>query len=436
MRKTLIVAQSEFITLVRTKAFLVGVVLMPVMMVASILLVRATRDSTDGKDRTFAFVDYTGVIGEPLTAVAALYNASGPAAAEAGLSRQGPRFVPVEIKPDGRSPDDLRLELSDRVRKQEFFAFVELPAGIVDPAAGARIRYYSDHPSYNALPQWLRATVNAVVLNERFRQAAVDRALVVRLTKQAPVEELGLFERAAGGGIKPAEEVDAARAYGVPVAVLALMYITIMSSAPQMLNSVIEEKMSRISEVLIGSVTPFQLMMGKLAGGAAASILLSAIYISGGLAIAQYWGGYATAVTPAIVGWFLLFLVLALLIFGSLFVAIGAACNDLKDSQNMMTPIMLLVMLPMFTAGSVLRAPDGTLALALSMVPTAAPFLMLLRIALRPGPPMWQVLLSVVFMIVTVVVVVWGAGKIFRTGLLMQGKSATIPEMLRWLKAR
>jgi ABC-2 type transport system permease protein len=436
MRKTLIVAQSEFITLVRTKAFLVGVVLMPVMMVASILLVRATKDSTDGKDRTFAFVDYTGVIGEPLTEVAALYNASSPAAAEAGLSRQGPRFVPVEIKPDGRSPDDLRMELSDRVRKQEFFAFVELPAGIVDPAAGARIRYYSDHPSYNALPQWLRTTVNAVVLNERFRQASVDRALVVRLTKQAPIEELGLFERAAGGAVKPAEEVDAARAYGVPVAVLALMYITIMSSAPQMLNSVIEEKMSRISEVLIGSVTPFQLMMGKLAGGAAASILLSAIYISGGLAIAQYWGGYASSVTPAIVGWFLLFLVLALFIFGSLFVAIGAACNDLKDSQNMMTPIMLLVMLPMFTAGSVLRAPDGTLALALSMVPTAAPFLMLLRIALQPGPPLWQVLVSVVLMIVTVVVVVWGAGKIFRTGLLMQGKSATIPEMLRWVKAR
>ena len=70
------------------------------------------------------------------------------------------------------------------------------------------------------------------------------------------------------------------------------------------------------------------------------------------------------------------------------------------------------------------------------MVPTAAPFQMLLRIALQPGPPLWQVLVSVVLMIVTVVVVVWGAGKIFRTGLLMQGKSATIPEMLRWVRAR
>ena len=134
--------------------------------------------------------------------------------------------------------------------------------------------------------------------------------------------------------------------------------------------------------------------------------------------------------------WFLLFLTLALFIFGSLFIAIGAACNDLKDSQNMMTPVMLLVMVPVFTAGSVLRAPDGTMATVLSLVPTAAPFLMLLRISLRPGPPMWQVAVSVIIMACTALVLVWAAGKIFRTGLLMQGKSATFAEMARWVTAK
>jgi ABC-2 type transport system permease protein len=166
-------------------------------------------------------------------------------------------------------------------------------------------------------------------------------------------------------------------------------------------------------------------------------MVLSAIYIAGGLIVVQYWGGgYASAVTGAIVAWFLLFLTLALFIFGSLFIAIGAACNDLKDSQNMMTPVMLLVMVPMFTAGSVLRAPDGTMATILSLVPTAAPFLMLLRISLQPGPPIWQIAVSVIIMTCTAVAVVWAAGKVFRTGLLMQGKSATIAEMLRWVTAK
>jgi ABC-2 type transport system permease protein len=433
VRKTLIVAQSEFATLVRSKAFIISVILMPLVMALSIFLVRTTKDTTDYKDRTFAFVDYSGVIGEPLKAVAEMYNSS-TGQAPAPMVRKGARFIPMEVKLGGRNPDDVRLELSERVRREEIFAFVEFPRELVDPASSAPIKYYSDHPSYNALPQWLRATVNAIVLNERFRQASVDRALVVKLTRQAPMEELGLVERARSGELKEAQQVDPARAYGIPVAVLMLMYITVMSSAPQLLNSVIEEKMSRISEVLIASVTPFQLMMGKLIGGVAVSTLLAAIYMTGGLAVAQYWGGYASAVTPAILLWFLLFLVMSIFIFGSLFVAIGAACNDLKDSQGMMTPVMVLVMLPMFTWASVLRAPDGTMATVLSLIPTAAPFLMMLRISLQPGPPAWQIAASVLLMAGTGIVVVWAAGRIFRTGLLMQGKSATLAEMLRWVR--
>jgi ABC-2 type transport system permease protein len=436
MPKTLIVAQSEFATLVRSKAFIVSIVLMPVVMVLSVVLMRATKNATDGKDRTFAVVDYTGALGEPLVAVAQVLNAGSGDLVDPQAPRTTPRFIAVEVKPDGRAPDDLRLELSDRARREELFAFVELPENLLDPDAKAQIRYYSNHPSYNALPIWLRATVNGIVLNERFRRASIDRALVARLTRQAPVENLGLFERDTVGSVKQAEEVDQVRAQGVPLAMLVLMYITVMSSAPQLLNSVIEEKMSRISEVLMGAITPFQLMMGKLIGSVGVSVLLAAIYIAGGLVVAQYWGGYASAVTPGALAWFTLFLVMAGLIFGSIFIAIGAACNDLKDTQSMATPAMVLVMLPMFTWMSVLRAPDGMTAAVLSLVPTAAPFLMMLRISLRPGPPAWQIALSIALMAGTVVLAIWAAGKIFRTGLLMQGKSATMTEMLRWVRAK
>jgi ABC-2 type transport system permease protein len=436
MRKILIVAQSEFGTLVRSKAFIVSLVAMPLVMALSVVLMRATKNATDGKDRTFAVVDYTGVLVEPLVAVAQVLNAGSGDLTDPQAPRTTARFIPVEVKPDGRSPDDLRLELSDRVRREELFAFVEVPADILDPASKAQIRYHSDHPSYNALPIWLRATVNGIVLNERFRRASIDRALVARLTRQAPVENLGLFTRESAGNLKQAEAVDQVRAQGVPLAMLVLMFVTVMSSAPQLLNSVIEEKMSRISEVLMGAITPFQLMMGKLLGSVAVSVLLAAIYIGGGLVVAQYWGGYASAVTAGALGWFILFLVMSGLIFGSIFIAIGAACNDLKDTQSMATPAMVLVMLPMFTWMSVLRAPDGMTALVLSLIPTASPFLMMLRISLQPGPPAWQIALSLLVMAVTVVVAIWAAGKIFRTGLLMQGKSATMTEMLRWVRAK
>jgi len=244
-----------------------------------------------------------------------------------------------------------------------------------------------------------------------------------------------LFERDASGRVKPAEKVDDARAFLVPAAVLFLMFITIMTSGPALLNSVIEEKMSRISEVLMGSVTPFQLMFGKLLGSVSVSLLLSAIYVAGGLAAAYFWGGFATAVTPSLLAWFVLFLVMSILMFGSVFIAVGAACSDLKDSQGMMTPVMMLLMVPIFMWMPVLKAPDGTMATVMSLVPTAAPFLMMLRISLAPGPPGWQIALSAVLMAVTTVAAVWAAARIFRVGILMQGKTASLGEMMRWVRA-
>ena len=435
MRKIFIVAETEFGTLVRSKAFVVGILLMPVMMVLSIGLVRATKNVSDDKDRTFAIVDYTGVLAEPLVAVAKLFDPGSTLGAERPGGPAASRFIPVAVSPVGRQRDELRLELSDRVRRGELFAFVEFPENVIDPGGTAEIRYYSDHPSYAALPAWLRAAANGVIVNERFRRASIDRGLVTRLMKPAPVETLGLVARDASGRINPAAAVDAARAYGLPAAVLFLMYVTIMSSAPQLLNSVIEEKMSRISEVLIGSVTPFELMFGKLLGSVSVSLVLAVVYMAGGLAGAHYWGGYASAVTPRLLAWFLAFLVMAILMFGSMFIAVGAACSDLKDSQGMMTPVMILMMVPVFMWYPVMRAPDGTMAMLLSLVPTAAPFLMMLRISLEPGPPGWQIAVSAALMAATTVLAIWAAARIFRTGLLMQGKTASVAEMLRWVRA-
>jgi ABC-type Na+ efflux pump permease subunit len=182
-------------------------------------------------------------------------------------------------------------------------------------------------------------------------------------------------------------------------------------------------------------VTPFELMMGKLLGSGLVSLLLAGIYLAGGIGVAHHWG-YGSVITPGLLALFLVFLVLALLIFGSVFIAIGSACSDLKDAQNMMTPAMLLLMVPALTWFSVARAPDSSMSFALSMIPTAAPFLMLMRIAVPPGPPLWQVLLSIGLTALTVVAAIFAAGKIFRTGLLMQGKAATPAEMWRWVRAR
>jgi len=123
------------------------------------------------------------------------------------------------------------------------------------------------------------------------------------------------------------------------------------------------------------------------------------------------------------------------LIFGSVFVAIGAACSDIKDSQGMMQPVMIFLLIPMFMAPVVLRQPHSTFAVIASLVPLWSPFLMLIRLAMTPPPPMWQVALSLVLTVGTAVCLVFAAGRIFRVGLLMQGKPPNLPELLRWIRA-
>ena len=426
--KTLIVALSEFTTLTRSKAFLVGIVLMPVFMAIALGVQKITRNSTDIKDRRFVVIDRTGVLYPALAAAADDWN-RGTTATGVQLA---PRFLPAPAM-FGETDEHARAELSDRVRKDDIYAFVEIPAEALDPASKGTIRYHSNHPSYRTLPSWIANTVNREILNQRFRDAAIDRALVTRLTKRTDIEELGLLQRDAGGQIRAAVAVDKVRTVAIPVGMMMILLFSVMSGAPQLLNSVIEEKMSRISEVLIGSVTPFELMMGKLLGSVAVSVLLAMVYIGGGAAVANYMG-YGDALRGTDIGWLMLFLVMASFMFGSIFITIGAACSDLKDAQGMMTPAMLIMMLPWMTWFAILNAPDSSMSIGLSLFPTAAPFLMLLRIMIPPGPPVWQILLAVAISALTSVAAVYAAGKIFRTGLLMQGKAATFGEMWKWVR--
>jgi ABC-2 type transport system permease protein len=427
MHKTLIVASSEVVTLTRSKAFLIGLVLMPVLMAIAFGAQRMTKDAGGKGDRRFAVVDHTGTLFETIQGVATASNnhlADAPGAADGRLLPEAAAF------PEGDG--DARARLSDRVRRGELYAFVEIPADVLNPTSTGQVTYYTNHASDETLPAWLAQTVNAAIISHRFHDAHVDPSIVTRLMHQVHVDQRGLIERTAAGD-RGGARIDPIRTLVIPMVMMIILVFSVMSTAPQLLNSTLEEKMSRISEVLIGSVTPFELMMGKLLGTAAVSLILATIYVAGGILVARHFG-YGDVVQVSYVVWLFAFLALAICMFGSIFIAIGAACTDLKDTQAMMPPAMLVMMMPFMVWFAVARAPESPLALGLSLFPTSAPFLMLLRVAIPPGPPLWQVALSFAVTGAAAVAAVFAAGKIFRTGLLMQGKAATFAEMMRWVR--
>ena len=438
--KVYVIATTEYGSAVRTKSFIIGLMLLPVIMGASILIQKMAAERVDTRTRTFALVDRTGSLEAAVKKAVETRNA---AVVDSQGRPTGPKFELVPTSKTAGPDDEALLGLSDRVRKGELYAFVEVPAEVTKAGSAAEVRYYSDNPNDAALRGWLDGVINDQVRTGRFRDAGMDRTMIDKLTVLVRVENLGLLNREAAtasspgtpGKIKAAEKVDPIRAFAVPAVLLFVTFFVVMTSAPQLLNSVLEEKMSRVSEVLLGSASPFELMMGKLLGNVGIALSLAVLYIVGAYLVALRYG-YGDLVRPDLVLALALFLPLAVLLYGSLYMGVGAACSELKDAQSLMMPVMLLSMLPVFVWTVILRDPASPLSVGLSLFPPATPYLMLMRMAMHPTPPAWQIALGILLTTLTSVACVWAVGKVFRTGLLMHGKPPSFRELARWVMAR
>lgn len=431
MSRVFTVAQTEFLTLVRTKAFIIGILMMPVLIGLAIGFQVYAARHVDTETRRFAVIDRSGMLYDSVAAAAASHNAENGE----GASQTGPHFVPERIDAAGRSADDVKLELSDRVRAKELFAFVEIPENVIDaPVDEASLLYYTETPSYEPLPDFLHGALNREISRQRFMKSGVDPDLVSKLSGQVGLSHFGLMSRRIDGTADEARETDRVATLVIPFALVVLMFMSVMTGSTHLLNAVVEEKMSKISEVLVGSIEPFKLLLGKLLGVTCVSLLLASIYFAGAI-FAIFQSGRWDLLRWDLFAWFFLFLICAVLMYGSIFLALGSACSDLKDAQSMMQPAMLLIMLPYLASFAVIRSPDSPLAVGLSMFPTVTPFIMLMRMAIPPGPPLWQVLVSVAIVFATTMLFVWAAGRIFRVGILMQGKAPNLPEVLKWIRA-
>jgi ABC-2 type transport system permease protein len=442
LRKIGVVASTEFSSAIRAKSFLISLLLLPVFMGASILVQVVVAKRVDTKPRKVAVIDHSRELYAAIAKAGALYNSQS-------VSPDGKAIRPrielslIESAPRGDSSP--ALDLSDQIRSGDLDAFLVIPDGLIRaPASSAAkqpaLEYHSDNPNDDVARKWLIESTNNEVRTRRFRSAGIDPLVADRLNQPVVLDNLGLVGRGGSGthgpsSIKAAEKVDPIRSAVVPVVLMLIVFFVNMTSTPQLLNSVMEEKMSKISEVLLGSITSFELMMGKLLGHAGIALVTASLYLGGGFMIAAYHG-YANVVSPWLLVGAGLFLVLAIILFGSLYMAVGAACSELKDAQTLMMPVMLLSMIPLFVWSAVLQNPSSALAVGMSLFPPASPFLMLMRLALRPSPPAWQVGLSVVLTTATALFCIWAAGKVFRTGLLMQGKTPSFRELARWVMTR
>jgi ABC-2 type transport system permease protein len=435
MNRILLIAKRDYLQTVLSKAYLLGLVLLPLLIGGGFLVVAIT-SRTDTGDQRVAVIDHTGV--SAAAVIQACEDASRRPITNAPNRLRAfqpvQRYVFEEVKPDADEAAQL-LSLSDRIRTRELFLVLDISADALRPPAGAEedlVHYYTNSSGINQMTLWLPAAVNDGLRHVRLAQMGVDPARAADALRQVDVVSVNLVTKdPATGKIVQGEKRNPIELALPTFLVILMVMITLVGAAPN-LGAVAEDKTQRVFEMLLVSATPFELMMGKVLASLGASLTSSAVYIAGGLMALAGLASFGLAPLH-LLPWFFIYLIADVVILAAVGVALGSASGSPQDAQHLAFVLILPVMVPMFMLAPVMQQPNGALSTALSFFPLFTPVVMLLRQSLPGGVPWWQPWVGLVGVAILAFAVVWAAARIFRIGILSQGKAPKLAELAQWV---
>ncbi|HOD66996.1 MAG TPA: ABC transporter permease [candidate division Zixibacteria bacterium] len=435
MRKFWVVFKREYAQVVKKKSFLIGVLLTPALMAGFVVLPMLLADPGLDRPQSIAIIDQSSAgFGERLQerlVEVKIKETEAPLYDFRGFFTVAP----------GDDPGYRRVldSLTAAINAQELKYVVVIRP---NPQLSDTGVFAVTNATNFTILQTIENHASQLLSMERLRQSHVNVSVdsVLALTRR-----LDLQVRDAKGETMPFEY----KYFGALIFVM-VMFGMILGYGQMVMRSVIDEKNSRIMEVLISSVTPFQLMLGKVLGLGAATFTQAAIWVALGAVL--YANKAALSVdssidrllfNPVIVVFFVLYLTTGYLLFSTLFALVGSIVNSEKEAQNFVFPITMSLVLPVMIGIHVVQEPNSTLSLVLSYIPFLTPTMMMMRIIfIAPtmteyslfGGIVGQAVLGFVLVSLTTVAVIWLTAKIFRVGILMYGKRPTLPEIVKWVR--
>ena len=421
MHKVWLVIKREYLTRVVSKGFLLSTVGLPLFSIGifAISIFFATRQSS--RTLRIAVADQAGGIGQ---------------AVAGGLKEKLPDGRPMfEVTKIEESPSAQDLaELRHEVESGRLDGFLSIPKEAESKDAAAEF-HTRNTGTFQIIAPLNRAVSDAVIAqrlrDEGFKGENIGRAVksvsvrTIKVTKAGEVEERGqTFLTAIGVGM--------------------LLYMTLIIYGMTTMRSVIEEKSSRVIEILIASVEPRSLLAGKILGVAGVGLTQYLIWGAAGGIFVAYGGAMAQALrsgasipeihlTAAVIIYSILFFLAGYLLYASLYAAIGAAVSSDQDAQQLQIPVTMVIAVSFFLFNVILRDPGSRTSVILSLIPFLSPILMTLRIAMQM-PPFWQIALSLGISAMTTFFTVQLSARIYRVGVLMYGKRPSVVELIRWLR--
>jgi len=438
--KIWIVARREYLSRVQKKTFILVTLLTPIGIALFAVLIGFIMNAGTKSDQRVLIHDETGIIQQ--------------------MAAEDKDF-PYEFS--NRNLDVLKEEYSS----MGYDMLVHIPPMQDSASNQLTASYYGNEKPSLVLLESLEGLLGDKIETYRMRKSNIDQRLLDSFRADIQLES-GTMETGKPGGTAASGKLNIIIGTGLGAVMGFLMYLVIFIYGSMVMRSVMEEKLSRIVEVMVSSVRPIQLMMGKLIGVGAVGLTQLALWAI----LIPIVLGISAAFMPGIEGaqmsgignvsqvdqeslsgfsgnqiitaifdlkwWlilpvFIIFFLGGYFIYSSMFAAIGSAINeDMGEGQQLMLPIVIIVMLAFYMLFPVLTNPNGTLAVFASLFPLFSPIIMPARLAF--DPPWWQIVLSIFIMLLTVWFFIWLTSRIYRVGILMYGKKATIREMIKWLR--
>ncbi len=419
MQKILKIAQREYIETAKTKTFILGLLIVPCVVAGTIYLTSRASEKSPQQPITIAISDLSGKVFEAAKSGSfSEYNQRNPQ-----------RQIQIQQLAPAEDPNVTVEQGKEQLRMGRFDAYIVLDEGIVQDAG--KIRFYTCKPNPGKMSRMgnVEYLMSEAVRNLRYDAENLSSELVRKL-QSVQIDRIDIGQGEAEDAQSPA---DRGARFMLPFFFMFLIYIGMVGTGQHLISSMIEEKGSRVIEVLLSAVSPFELMAGKIIGLAAVGLTIIAVWAALAYTAAS-WQGVSIEIGGGLMVYLVVYYVLGYLLFSALFAAVGSICNTIKETQGLMMPIMMVVIIPMISWWRLVEDPDGPLARALSFVPPLTSMVMVLRIS--AGSQVWigEILASIALLAATVLFLMWAAAKIFRTGILMYGKRPALREVFRWLR--
>ena len=437
MKKFLTVVKREYLQRVRAKMFIVSTIVLPIVM-SLFLLVPAIILSIETPPMRVAVVDQTGKMYSQIRqALFSDQSQTGAQNVNSGPPRTSPRrsftrFMLEEVSTTDQPIDQIRAQLDQRLNARELDGYVVLPP---DFLSHGKAEFINRNPGDLFSPQVLQSAINRAAREQRLIDANVDTETRQELLKPVELQSVKV-------GAERGQPRNFNAGFAIVFGVGFVMYLAILMYGQIILGAVIEEKETRIAEILFSSVKPFTLMMGKLVGVSLVALTQLAIWGTAFGLLAVYGVGLLAseevgASLPSIPFlhfiYFGLFFLLGYFIYATIYALVGSMVTTAQEGGQLAMPIILILVVSFYLFWPVSRSPDSPFSFWVSMIPFSAPVAMLVRIVTQT-PPFWQIALSLFIGFSTVFVIMWLTARIYRVGMLMYGKRASIPEAIRWAR--